>query len=162
MYQAMALVLSGMLAFSASACAGKMPVQEKEEAAAAETIIQAEDTETASIRITADGRTFTATLYENETAMAFAERLPLTASMQELNGNEKYVYLDESLPATASNPGRIQTGDIMLYGSECLVLFYEDFPTSYSYTPIGRVTDTEGLAEALGKGSASVAFAPEE
>lgn len=46
----------------------------------------------------------------------------------------------------------------MLYGSSCLVLFYDSFSTSYSYTPIGHIDDADGLAEALGKGGVTVSF----
>lgn len=41
---------------------------------------------------------FPATLLSSETAAAFTEHLPLTLNMSELNGNEKYFYLDNSLP----------------------------------------------------------------
>ena len=51
----------------------------------------------------------------------------------------KVFRFNESLPANASNPGTIQTGDLMLYGSNTLVLFYKNFSTSYSYTRIGRI-----------------------
>lgn len=101
---------------------------------------------------------FTATLYDNETADAFKEQLPVTLDMSELNGNEKYHYLSFLLPASASRPERIEAGDIMLYGSDCLVLFYESFNTSYSYTPIGKLDDTEGLLEALGSGAVTIGF----
>lgn len=46
----------------------------------------------------------------------------------------------------------------MLYGSDCLVLFYEDFQTPYSYTRIGYLEETDGLSDALGSGSARVSF----
>ncbi len=110
------------------------------------------------ITIMANGREFSATLYENETARAFKGLLPLTLDMSELNGNEKYYYLPDSLPRNSSVPSRINAGDIMLYGSDCIVIFYESFSTSYSYTPIGKIDDPDGLAAALGSGSVQVAF----
>ena len=110
------------------------------------------------ISIEVNGQTFSATLADNDTARAFAARLPMTLDMRELNGNEKYFYLDEPLPAAAQRVGQIRTGDLMLFGSDCVVLFYENFATSYTYTPIGRIDDPAGLAEALGRGGAAVAF----
>ena len=111
-----------------------------------------------NIEITVNGHTFSAELYDNDTAKAFKERLPLTLDMSELNGNEKYCYLSDSLPTNSSRPSGIHTGDIMLYGSDCLVIFYESFSTSYSYTPIGKISDPDELAAALGSGSVQVAF----
>lgn len=116
------------------------------------------DTATDKITVTVGGKTFTATLAENETADAFKALLPLTLDMTELNGNEKYNYLTGSLPTSASNPGTIHAGDIMLYGSSCVVLFYKTFDTSYSYTRIGQVDDPTGLAEAVGSGDVTVTF----
>lgn len=110
------------------------------------------------LTITVGTASFTATFADNATATAFKSRLPLTLNMSELNGNEKYFYLPESLPAAASNPGTIQAGDLMLYGSDCLVLFYETFRTSYSYTRIGRIDNPSRLAAALGQESVSVIF----
>lgn len=43
----------------------------------------------------------------------------------------------------------------MLWGNNCLVLFYEDFTTSYSYTRIGKIVDVDGLISAL-KGNAAL------
>lgn len=110
------------------------------------------------LRITVGAVLFTATLEDHVAAKAFRALLPMTVGMSELNGNEKYFYLPESLPTAASNPRSIRTGDLMLYGSSCLVLFYESFPTSYSYTRLGRVDDASGLASALGGGSVTVRF----
>lgn len=123
---------------------------------------KAKEKGTLSIEITVGDSTFSAALYDNETAEKFAELLPLTLDMSELNGNEKYFYLSDDLPTNPKRPDRINSGDIMLYGSSCLVLFYDSFSTSYSYTPIGRVDEPDGLAEALGKGGAAVTFKSSE
>ena len=113
------------------------------------------------LKITVETNAFTATLYNNATTTAFKARLPLTINMKELNGNEKYFDLPNNLPASASNPGTIQTGDLMLYGSNTLVLFYKSFSTSYSYTRIARVENPAGLAAALGSGNITVKFESE-
>lgn len=111
-----------------------------------------------TIQVLAGDKRYTACLYDNETARAFRELLPLQVQMQELNGNEKYVYLSQALPSDARAISTIHAGDLMLFGSDCVVLFYEDFTTSYRYTKIGALQSIEDLAEALGTGSASVTF----
>ncbi|WP_245563698.1 cyclophilin-like fold protein [Spirosoma luteum] len=113
------------------------------------------------MRIKVGTRTFTATLYDNATATAFKARLPMTVTMTELNGNEKYADLPDNLPVKASNPGAIQNGDLMLYGANTLVLFYKSFSTPYSYTRMGRIDNPTGLAAALGSGNVMVTFALE-
>jgi hypothetical protein len=116
------------------------------------------NTDSMKLKITIGTNTFAATLYNNATVNAFKTRLPMTIIMRELNGNEKYFDLPDNLPANASNPGTIQTGDLILYGSNTLVLFYKSFPTSYSYTPMGRIDNTSGLTAALGSGNTTVKF----
>ena len=110
------------------------------------------------MKIKIGNSTFTATLYDNATATAFKSLLPLTVSMNELNANEKYADLSRNLPTSAANPGTIQNGDLMLYGSSTLVLFYKTFSTSYSYTKLGRIDDVSGLVAALGTGNVLVSF----
>lgn len=110
------------------------------------------------IEIVVGERIFYATLYDNEAAKKLLAMLPLTLDMSELNGNEKYYYLDTDLPADASRPSGIKSGDLMLYGNSCLVLFYESFSTSYSYTPLGCINDPSGLSSAIGSGSVQVTF----
>ena len=102
---------------------------------------------------------FAVTLENNPTAQAFAQMLPLTLDMPDLNDNEKHVRLPRSLPTHAVRPGTIRTGDVMLYGSDTLVVFYKTFPSSYSYTRIGSVTQVDGLVQALGTGSQRIVFA---
>jgi hypothetical protein len=111
-----------------------------------------------SVKITVGGKIFTATLFDNASANAFREMLPLTMNMTELNGNEKYFRLTKNLPANASNPGTINSGDLMLWGAETFVLFYQTFPTSYSYTKLGKISNAIGLEKALGAGDVTVTF----
>ncbi len=110
------------------------------------------------ITIKVGGREFAATLYDNKTAKEFASRLPLTVDMQELHGNEKYCYLDSALPTEQSVPDSIKSGDLKLFGDDCLVVFYESFSTSYSYTDIGQIDNPDGLKDALGSENVTVTF----
>lgn len=113
---------------------------------------------TSRLRIKIGSKAFTATLLDNPTVTAFKAKLPLTVNMSELNGNEKLYNFPSNLPANASNPGNIRNGDLMLYGSNVLVLFYKSFPTQYSYTRLGRIDDTAGLDAAVGTGNVTVTF----
>ena len=108
------------------------------------------------IKIKINSQTFTATLLDNKSTKAFKEILPLTMKMTELNGNEKYFDLPNSLPTNSYNPQTIKNGDLMLYGSKTFVLFYKTFSTSYSYTKLGSVDDITGLTTALGSGTVTV------
>ena len=112
-----------------------------------------------AVTLTVDGQTFSATLLDNESVRQLVEQFPLTLDMSELNGNEKYFYMDNELPTDSYQPEQIHAGDLMLYGNNCVVLFYESFSSGYSYTRLGSVDDPAGLAEALGTGSVEVAFA---
>jgi hypothetical protein len=49
-------------------------------------------------------------------------------------------------------------GDILLYGSSTIVLFYKKFDTPYSYTKIGKIDKVDGLEAALGAGNVKVSF----
>src|SRR5215212_7123240 len=104
------------------------------------------------ITIRVGDKAFAATLSDTPTAATFAKLLPLSITMTELNGNEKFARLSTNMPVRPSTPASIRTGDLMLYGSNTLVLFYKSFHTTYSYTVIGRIDESEGLEAALGAG----------
>ena len=114
--------------------------------------------EISKIKITIGTTSFVATTYDNATAKAFIALLPITVTMNELNGNEKYNYLSGNLPNSPVNPATINNGDLMLYGSTCIVLFYETFTTSYSYTKIASVDNPTNLKTALGSNNPTVTF----
>ena len=110
------------------------------------------------IKAIVNGREFKASIDDSEAGRAFMELLPLRFEMEEMNGNEKCRYLSRKLPTAPEAVGSIESGDIMLFGASCLVLFYDSFATSYSYTRIGRIDDPEGLKAAAGRFDADVAF----
>lgn len=150
-------ILTGLI-FAFSSCASPSDIDNNN------TLINEENTDTlatTNIKITINSQIFTATLSENETAKAFVKILPMTINMTELNGNEKYYDLPNSLPTNSSNPQTIKNGDFMLYGSRTLVLFYKTFSTSYRYTKLGTIDDITTFASALGSGNITVTFDPE-
>ena len=104
---------------------------------------QDDDKNEISMKMIVGEYTFDVEYVDNNTAEAF---------------NEKYCYIDSSLPTALSTPGTINAGDIMLFGSNCIVVFYETFKTSYSYTRIGKVKDTASLKKALGSGDVTIKF----
>ncbi|WP_244168343.1 MULTISPECIES: cyclophilin-like fold protein [Pseudomonas] len=101
---------------------------------------------------------FAITLADTEAARAFAAMLPLTIDMPDLNGNEKHAKLPRALPTSSIRPGTIRNGDLMLYGSQTLVVFYLTFDSVYAYTPLGQVDAPTDLARVLGSGAVRIRF----
>ena len=106
------------------------------------------------IKITINDITYTATLENNETAKNLIQKLPLDITMNELNNNEKYYYFDTTLPNNPINIDKINTGDIMLYGDNCIVIFYQ----SYTYTKIGTIDNPSSLKENIGNQNVKVSI----
>jgi hypothetical protein len=109
-----------------------------------------------TVNVQIGSRIFAAKLLDNPSSQALMATLPMTMTMSELNENEKYYNMPYELPANSQRVGKINSGDLMLYGSDCLVLFYKSLNTSYSYTKLGSIEDVSGLANALGNGNIDV------
>lgn len=114
--------------------------------------------ENLNIEIKINDRNFMVDLEDNETARAFLNILPILMKMKELNSNEKYYDLPNKLPTSEEHYSNIEVGDLMLYGDKTIVLFYENFNTSYNYTRIGKVQNAKELKEYLGKGDIEATF----
>ena len=117
-----------------------------------------EDTtvDTHTFYLTVEGVTFPATFADNQGAEALADLLtdgPLTLSLEDYGGFEKVGSLGQSLP-TSNTHMSTQSGDIVLYQGNQIVLFYGS--NAWSYTRLGQVTDLTGWQEALGHGDVTV------
>lgn len=111
------------------------------------------------LAITIAGSTFSATIADTPAARSFATMLPLTIRMADLHRNEKYAYLDTTLPAGTDKPSHMEAGQVMLYGSDCLVVFYESFANTYGgYSALATIDNPSGLAEAVGDGAIDITF----
>jgi len=115
-------------------------------------------TEKSRMWMTVGEQRFAITLADNAAARTFVTLLPLTLEMSDLNSNEKYASLPGALPTNASKPGTIHAGDLMLYGTDTLVVFYSTFESTYAYTRLGRVDDNASLAQVLGRHAVNVMF----
>ena len=98
-----------------------------------------------SVKVIIDGKDYNVKLEDNDTTKSFVSLLPKELKMNDLNNNEKYVYLNVSLPTNAKKIKKINAGDVMLYNDNCLVIFYKSFETSYSYTKIGYIKNLPDL-----------------
>lgn len=145
-------------------CAAALPAEPSSSAASSPASITpssstlSEEAETMTIQLQVNGRTFTATLEQNDAARALAQRLAegaITLRLQNYGGFEKVGPLGESLPAS-DRQTTTHAGDIVLYQGDQIVLFYGS--NSWSYTRLGRVNDLTGWADALGSGDVTVTF----
>ena len=104
------------------------------------------------VNISINGKTFTATLEDNTAAKELYEIIKndgLTVEMSDYSGFEKVGALGHTL---TSNDKKTTTeaGDIVLYLSNQIVMFYGS--NSWSYTKLGKIDDLSGWEEALGSG----------
>lgn len=148
------LVLIFLLSFSLSACGNN---NKKDDSTPETPEISEELGKEQSMKLVINGKEFITELQDNATTKALLAILPMTITMNDMP-HEKYYYLPNNLPTSPVNPKTIQAGDIMLWGSNCLVLFYESFSTTYSYTKIGHINNTTGLAATVGSGNVIVTF----
>ena len=107
------------------------------------------------IKVEINGNYYGATLEGDATSNEFYSLTPFKITMEDLNNNEKYYYLSESLEGTADYTGEIHKGDIMLYDTNCIIIFYKDFNTNYLYKKIGHIDNLPDL----GNGNIEVSFA---
>ena len=103
------------------------------------------ESDSMNVKISINNKEYILNLEDNATTKSFINLLPNEYTMKELNGNEKYIYLDSSLPIDSISPKHINKGDVMLYSNNCLVIFYKSFDTTYSYTKIGHIDNLDDL-----------------
>jgi putative uncharacterized protein MYPE1680 len=116
------------------------------------------DSEGIKINLIVNNKTFTANLENNQTVQELIQNFPMTLNMSDLHSNEKYNYLNSSLTTNSNTPSMINAGDIKLYGNNCLVVFYDNFRNSYSYTNLGKVDNVDDFVAELESESVNIRF----
>ena len=111
------------------------------------------------------GDTRVAVEWENnesaEALKALCEKEPLVSRMSMYGGFEQVGPIGARLPShdvqTAAS-----AGDIMLYSSNQIVVFYGS--NSWAYTRLGRITDRDaaGMADLLGGGDVTITIGMED
>ena len=120
-----------------------------------------------TIRLTIKGgKTFTATLENNASALALKDRLSkgsITLEMNDYGDMEKVGPLGFSLPRT-DRQTTTRPGDIILYLGNNLVIYYDT--NSWNFTRIGRVNGINTRGEMLnllgGTGKRTVTISSEK
>lgn len=108
--------------------------------------------------VTIGNKSFTATLEDNTAThelVKMMQEAPISINMDDYSGFEKVGSLGRSL-TTDNQQMTTQTGDIVLYSGNQIVMFYGS--NSWSYTKIGKIDDLSGWEEALGNGSVTAVF----
>lgn len=120
-----------------------------------EYIAEQESVSEKNLIVTVNGQTFLAEFCDNESTESFAQMLPVTIDMSDYSGFEKVGSLGQTLP---SNDMQLttQAGDIVLYNSSQIVVFYGS--NSWSYTKLATITDLTGWEEALGNDNVQITF----
>jgi len=110
------------------------------------------------LNVEVSGSTFLATLEDNAAVDVFVEMMrngPVVIQLSDYSGFEKVGSLGTVLPAN-DRQTTTQAGDIVLYNSNQIVIFYGS--NSWSYTRLGRIDDLTGWQDALGNGDVTVSF----
>lgn len=139
--------------------AEKVTGSEQETGTEGETGAEGGSAKTMNVQI--GSSTFTATLEDNPAVDSFVkmmENAPVVIRMSDYSGFEKVGAIGTSLPASNSQT-TTQSGDIVLYNGNQIVIFYGS--NSWSYTRLGKIDDLSGWEEALGSGDVTVTFSME-
>lgn len=119
---------------------------------------ESEENALSKMKVQVGNQTFTATLEDNAAAEAFLEMMeeaPVVIQMSDYSGFEKVGSLGTNLPSSNSQT-TTHEGDIILYNSNQIVIFYGS--NTWSYTRLGKIDDLTGWKEALGNGDVTVTF----
>jgi hypothetical protein len=117
-----------------------------------------ERSQNVKIEIKIGGKVLTATLADNATARDFASGLPLTVSMKDLFGREKYAALPKALSEKGPRRHQYEVGDIAYWSpSHDLAIYYHQDGESIPSPGIIPIAKIDAGTEAFNvSGSAKV------
>src|SRR5438552_9235427 len=121
-------------------------------------------TSAVKIKLTIDNKTLTATLADNKTARDFASLLPLTLTMNDLFGREKYARLPRAISQEGKRTHTYQIGDLAYWPpSHDVAVYYRQDDEKIPEPGIIVIGKIDSGVEALNVlGSAKVTIEPIE
>lgn len=146
------ILLAGIISGCSKSAAPAPPASEDSDSE------QSEQTEMGEniMNLQINNQIFTADLADTKAASELADQLrqgPIRLHLHEYGGFEKTGSLGKNYTAEDAWIDA-KPGDLMLYQGNQISIFYGT--NSWSYTPLGQVSDTEGWKEALGTGDAEI------
>ena len=160
MKKIIALTISIVLLVTLCACAktGGEPAPEVQNEVEESNTENPETSEMDNLKLKINDVQVNVTWEDNESVKALeklASEGPVTIVMSPYGGFEQVGSIGETLPSNDTNI-RTQAGDIMLYTSSQMVIFYGS--NSWAYTRLGKITDKSAkeLGELLGGSSVTV------
>ena len=103
------------------------------------------------MRIIVNGQTLTATLEDNVTTRAIAERLPMTLPMMDLYGREMCYRFPEALPTDNARTRGYEVGEIVYYPPmHSFVIMYKQNGEHFQMQSIGRIDSGVGIFDGIG------------
>lgn len=111
-----------------------------------------------NITLKTENAEYEAVLYDNSTVKELIKSFPMTITMSDLHENEKYYNLSKRFPTLSESVSTVNKGEIMLFGDNCLVIFYKSFSTYYKYTRLGYIKNYDDLEKSFGKGDIRITF----
>ena len=109
------------------------------------------------IKITAGGKTLTATLEDNPTSRAFMAKLPLTLPMLDLYGREMCYHFDSALPTDKLTSTNYEVGELIYWPPRhSFVILYKQNGERFERQHVGHVDS--GVEIFDGMGDADVLF----
>lgn len=150
------MLVTGMI--SLTACGTREDSDDFMSQTVTETKEQLLQDEVTEMKVEVNGYTFHAALENNDAVTELVKMMreqPVVINMSDYSGFEKVGSLGTTLPSSNSQT-TTKAGDIVLYNSNQIVVFYGS--NSWSYTRIGHITDLTGWQEALGAGDVTITF----
>lgn len=149
---------TGIVAATSENIENNDKITENENRIETETQEQLRQEEITEMKVEVNGYIFYATLEKNDAVIELVEMMreqPVVINMSDYSGFEKVGSLGTTLSSSNSQT-TTKAGDIVLYNSNQIVVFYGS--NSWSYTRIGHITDLTGWKEALGAGDVTITF----
>ncbi len=102
-------------------------------------------TDSRGINVIINNVTYNVTLEDNLTVEDIIALDTIILNAEDESLGYKYAYLNNSITYSPEYTGKILKGDLLLYDSNCIVLYYQDMDTDKVYTKIGHVENLDTL-----------------